>query len=314
MENFTRKAALAALFTFFGSACTTESPTGDGQEAESEAESESEGDQPCPPEGCETEMPCADDDNCPGDDPCRDYFCDGRDGYCRYTLTDEDGDGYVRASCEGTDCDDRSEEECGKVFDSGTVGEFWNCGDSVHPGAVEDCNGVNDNCVDGIDEELQDQPCGPEKAVGICRVGTRSCQNGRWGQCEGAVGPEEEEVCDGLDNDCDGQVDGFSESCYAVGGCNDGDQLCTTGEWGLCDAPNPTPTETYCSEVIDCTGPDGCPDTDTDCDELRGCWDDDCLGQPCCVPVPGDVPYCGFCSEDESGFRFCCDSEFCPPP
>ena len=46
--------------------------------------------------------------------------------------------------------------------------------------------------------------------TGACRPGTQRCvtENGRkvWGQCDGAIGPSEE-ICDGLDNDCNGCTD-----------------------------------------------------------------------------------------------------------
>lgn len=184
MENLTRNAALAALLTLVSSACTSTSPDHDGQEAESE----SEGDQPCPPEGCETEMPCRDDDNCPDDDPCRDYFCNGRNGFCRYLETDEDGDGYVRESCGGSDCDDRSEEECQGVS------EIEPCGVEVHPGATEECDGFDNDC-DG--QEITEQPCGPT-------CGVRRCTDTGWNPC---TGKGADEICDGLDNNCNGEVD-----------------------------------------------------------------------------------------------------------
>ena len=42
--------------------------------------------------------------------------------------------------------------------------------------------------------------------VGICKAGTQTCSNGLWGPCLGEVKPAKE-VCDGLDNDCNGSFD-----------------------------------------------------------------------------------------------------------
>ncbi len=57
---------------------------------------------------------------------------------------------------------------------------------------------------------VQVQPCytGPSgtEGVGVCHGGTQTCAGGVFGPCEGEVLPSPE-VCDGLDDDCNGIVD-----------------------------------------------------------------------------------------------------------
>ncbi|MEM4321870.1 MAG: LamG-like jellyroll fold domain-containing protein, partial [Candidatus Woesearchaeota archaeon] len=92
---------------------------------------------------------------------------------------------------------------------------------------VEICNGLDDDCDGQADEGLSGAPCGSD--VGECVSGTFSCSGG-VGSCVGEVGPSPE-VCDGLDNNCDGQVDGF----FAQNGCPVGQgAFCTNGVFGAC--------------------------------------------------------------------------------
>jgi hypothetical protein len=111
--------------------------------------------------------------------------------------------------------------------------------DNAGCGGVEDCgptghgNGLDDNCDGKVDEGC---PCSPgdvercfpgppgKHGVGACTDGTQTCigsaEFGGWGDCVGAITPKAE-VCNMLDDDCNGCVD---------------DGLCCAGGI-LCPAP-----------------------------------------------------------------------------
>ena len=87
--------------------------------------------------------------------------------------------------------------------------------------AEEMCNNFDDNCNQLIDEDLY-SACytGPEGTIniGLCVPGEVYCSYGTWGNddensgmftpnyCKGEVVPSEE-ICNGLDDNCDGEVD-----------------------------------------------------------------------------------------------------------
>ena len=81
--------------------------------------------------------------------------------------------------------------------------------------APETCNNWDDDCDGNIDGMTQD--CGNRLTAGIgeCRLGTSTCTAGMWADCTGAVSPLAE-ICDHLDNDCDGDIDETDEDCGVI--------------------------------------------------------------------------------------------------
>ncbi len=123
------------------------------------------------------------------------------------------------------------------------------CLDSVQP-KEEILNGRDDNCNGLIDEIFKCEPgqkrsCYPgakqTSNVGICRQGTQTCSDlGAWENCKGAITPEQE-VCDGVDNNCDGRIDDINKYCYdgaqntaGIGICRAGIKECNKGKWSEC--------------------------------------------------------------------------------
>ena len=179
---------------------------------------------------------------------------------CVTSYRDADGDGYG----------DPAKPLLGCSPPAGYVTNNTDCNDAsaaVHPGAIELCNGVDDNCNGQIDEG---NPGGGVACVtgkfGVCSPGTTLCTSGALA-CKQNVQPSPE-ICDGVDNNCNGVVDegcncinGATQSCYSGapgtagnGPCHAGTKTCVAGNYGPC-AGEVTPKAEVCNGLDDdCDG------------------------------------------------------------
>ena len=122
------------------------------------------------------------------------------------------------------------------VYPDGGCGDDWVCTDPVDDGCdlggADVCgDGADNNCNGEVDEGCactpgNVQPCflGPpgNRGVGACTDGAQTCHGSGeftyWGDCSGGIWPGTE-VCDSLDNSCDGCVDDHPDCCDAELAC-----------------------------------------------------------------------------------------------
>ena len=188
--------------------------------------------------------PCAG-NNCNGHGTCKvvsgnKAMCECDVGYKAQGATclaeDKDSDGAIATR----DCDDQNPERA--------------------PGKQEKCDNLDNDCDGSTDENLT-ASCG--SSIGVCRKGTKTCNNGNWSACTGGTEPSQEKCGDGLDNDCDQTADescpcqsGQTMTCGSnTGACQTGTKKCgSNGQWGACTGQTPPKTETCNNKDDDCDG------------------------------------------------------------
>jgi len=145
--------------------------------------------------GCAEPPACQRVEDCPDLGPCSLVDCTtapARPGEpatatCSYRDIDNDGDGQSPSMCGGRDCDDFS--------------------DTAYAGARETCNGLDDDCDGEPDEDFgAGMACdGPD--TDLCAEGVLVCDDSGTGATCTDSSETSLEICDGSDNDCDGDID-----------------------------------------------------------------------------------------------------------
>ena len=197
--------------------------------------------------------------------------CDGRDNDCDGDV-DEAAELAARGVIGGA---------CGTPGDVCSQGVLSCVGGGLScvPVVVlreEGCNGADDDCDGQVDEGFDlGRRCGV--GVGQCRgEGVTVCSEiGDRTECGAVLAPAADELCDDLDNDCDGTVD---ESVPVGGQCvvgrgectRTGALICAPGGATVCDAEPGRPAQR-----------DVCNGRDDDCD--GGLDEEFDVGAPCWV-------------------------------
>jgi hypothetical protein len=156
-------------------------------------------------------------------------LCDGVDNDCNPATADGADESALGDPCDGLDADLCQE---GNLYCDGAAGMA--CDDTTGD-ALEMCDGLNNDCnaatPDGADEPTLGDPCdGPDNDW--CNEGVMYCNGASGMACNDTTG-DINEICDGVDNNCNFLIDqaevpvsvmcsdvpNATEDCAGAAGC-----------------------------------------------------------------------------------------------
>ena len=207
----------------------------------------------------------------------------GADG-CKVYYIDKDGDKFGTPASAACLC------SLGGDYNATKGGDCADDDKAIHPSAQEFCDGLDNNCNNSVDEEnaigcvkyLKD---GDKDGYGQSGVGKCLCKPSypytefQGNDCDDTVAtinPKAGEVCDTVDNNCDGLTDGAgAEGCSPFYIDKDGDGFGSIYGTPKCLCE---PTGSYNTNLLgDCNdndkatypkAPEYCDGKDTDCDNI----------------------------------------------
>jgi MYXO-CTERM domain-containing protein len=266
-------------------------------------------------------------------------ICDGKDNDCDGVV---DGFGLscyppgmigcsLNTSVSSCEAAPMSEWACQGACQTGVLtcsgGSCGACQGAITPSKEVACDNIDNDCNGQVDEGFNiGGACGPGlSGVGACRPGVLTC-TGFQLTCLGGQGPVDE-VCNGLDDDCDGVVDNIPGSCGVIlGECRPGHFVCVNGQPVCSQDRGPTP-EICDGRDNDCNGQVDDNVTDPDLLTRTACGSSLGICKPGVMACVGGAKFCqgGVQPEPEAcnGLDDNCDGQVdnginppgpCPPP
>ena len=212
------------------------------------------------------------------DHPPMPEVCDLKDNNCDGQKDEGDPGGGVACGTNAGECTAgvmHCNKATGIVECQGAIGTVGGQPE-ICDGKDNDCNGMTDDGLGSLGT------CGGPN-TGLCHTGTLMCMGGGT-ICIGSQGPALE-ICDNMDNDCDGVIDnGFDKntdprncgSCnhvcsspHAASGCSPGGCTIANCDTGFHDIDNPSPPLADldgCEYACLANGTEVCDGVDNDCD------------------------------------------------